>query len=300
MPDFDLTAQGFRLSPCFSQTDEEPDFPNTLAMREPSENGKLNLNICYPFTEATAQKLNDQKHLSDRIVRIGKYFAVHGCSCFRHCPVCGRLNLHGGDSWDIYSPTLFPPGPTKNLSWKNSARSEKEEEAHRRGEYDAEECLFCGELTYAHDNYMYMQSKLKEQAPSFIKEITDETIAAIRGAKHIVLLGYSLPPDDTIWRSIMSAMTANKTTQRPYCSVVCGITGPKKWLYDDELETFIKSSRPQDILAIKNAQDVFGKQLVRAYAGGIPQVFENGAEDAIRDLFYAPSWIPQDIYLRKK
>jgi len=24
MPDFDLTAQGFRLSPCFSQTDEEP------------------------------------------------------------------------------------------------------------------------------------------------------------------------------------------------------------------------------------------------------------------------------------
>ncbi len=277
------------------------DFPNTLAMREPKENGEqdnLDLNIWYPVTEAAAQKLNNPKHLSDRTVKLGKYYAVHGCSCFRRCPVCGRLSLHGGDSWDLYSPTIFSPGLTKNLSWGNAARSEKEKEAHHRGEYDAEECLFCGELTYAHDNYMYMQTKLKGQAPSFIKEITDETIAAIRGAKHIVLLGYSLPPDDAIWRSVMTAMTANHR-QRPYCSVVCGRTGPQKWLYGEELTRYMASPVHGDIKPIVNAQDVFGKEQVRAYTGGIPQVFRDGDEDAVRDLLYAPEWIPKNVFLRR-
>lgn len=281
------------------------DFPNTLAMREPVEkNEKLNEKIWYPISEAAVQKLNNPGHLSDRTIRLGKYYAVHGCSCFRHCPVCGRLNVHSGDSWDLYSGSVFPPGPTKNLSWGIQARSQLEAEAYRRGEYDALQCHFCGNLTYAGDNCMFMQSKLKTSSPSFIKEITDEAIAAITNAKHIVLLGYSLPPDDAIWSAVLSAMTAGNREHGPYCSVVCGYTGPKKWLRGNELDEYMKTAGTHDnqdgsgLVPIQNAIDVFGHDWVRAYTGGIPEVFENGSEAAIRELLYAPEWIPQKIFER--
>ena len=282
------------------------DFPNTLAMREPAEKkGEVNEKIWYPISEAAVQKLNAPGHLSDRTIRLGKYYAVHGCSCFRHCPVCGRLNLHSGDSWDLYSGSVFPPGPTQKLAWNIQARNAQEAEAHRRGEYDALKCHFCGNLTYADDNCMFMQSKLKTSSPSFIKEITDEAIAAITKAKHIVLLGYSLPPDDAIWGAVLSAMTAGNPDHAPYCSVVCGYTGPQKWLWGKELDEYIntvgkrKDKDVSGLIPIQNAIDVFGRDRVRAYTGGIPQVFENGTETAVRELLYAPEWIPQKIFERQ-
>lgn len=273
------------------------DFPNTVAMRKPAEQGEaLSDAIWYSFSEAAVQKLNDPNHLSDRTIKTGKYYAVHGSSLFRLCPVCGRLNMHGGDSWDMYSPTVFSPGPTKNLSWGCKPRTDAEKAAHRRGEYDAESCLFCGALTHAHDNYMFMQTKLKTESPSFIREITDEAISAIRGAKHIILLGYSLPPDDTIWRSILTAMTAEKSREL-YCSVVCGKGGPQKWLVGSELESYLSGNGAKND-AVKNALSIFNRERLRAYVGGIPQVFGDGSEETVRELIYGTDWIPKQIFNR--
>jgi len=273
------------------------DFPNTVAMRKPAEPGEeLSDSIWYPFSEVVVQKINDPGHLSDRTIKIGKYYAIHGSSLFRLCPVCGRLNMHSGDNWDMYSPTVFPPGLTKNLSWGCEPRTDAEKAARKKGEYDAESCLFCGALTHAHDNFMFMQTKLKTESPSFIKEISDEAISAIRGAKHIILLGYSLPPDDTIWRSILTAMTADKSREL-YCSVVCGTDGPQKWLSNGELEAYLNSDGVRND-AVKNALSIFGHDRLRAYAGGIPQVFGNGSEKAVCELIYGTGWIPEKIFNR--
>jgi hypothetical protein len=269
------------------------DFPNILAMRDPvDKDEELNLNFSFPVSEVSAQRLNDQRHLSDRIMRLGKFFFVHGSSNFRHCPRCGRLNLALGDSWDEKSPTLFAPGPTKALSWGIIPRSDKEREAHRRGEYDAMECLFCGELTHAKDNFMYMQTQLKGSAPSFIKEITDEALSDLPSVKHIVLLGYRLPPDDTIWSATMFALLNRNKNRKVYCSVVCGYEGPDKWLYGDEVLEVVHKYRHTDkenamgAGAIDNALNIFGKEYVRAYIGGIPLVFHNGDKAWIRELMY--------------
>ena len=103
---------------------------------------------------------------------------------------------------------------------------------------------------------------------------------------------------------MLSAMTAGNREHGPYCSVVCGYNGPKKWLRGNELDEYMRTAGThgnQDgsgLVPIQNAIDVFKHDRVRAYTGGIPEVFENGSEAAIRELLYAPEWIPQKIFER--
>ncbi len=276
------------------------DFPNTLAMRplsdeEHPEEGDLHNKLWYPVTASVAQRINDEKHQSDRVVRIGKYYFVHGSCNFRQCPRCGRLSLNLGDSWNENSPTLFPPGPTKAFSWDIIPRTEAEREAHRRGEYDAMECLFCGQMTHAQDNFMHTQTHFKGQSPSFIKEITDEALASLTCVRHVVLLGYRFPPDDTIWTSNFIAMLNRHKGRETYCSVICGYDGSDNWKYGAELEAHLnrynkyKSDGKYGIEPILNAVNLFGKEHVRAYTGGIPQVFHHGDKAWIREMLYPSS-----------
>ncbi len=273
------------------------DFPNTVGMHtladDDGEIPTLKRDISYPFTEAVVQKINDECHVSDRVARVGKYYFVHGSSNFRHCPRCGRLNLFLGDSWDENSPTLYPPGVIAPFSWNVQARTDAEKKARARGEYDALECLFCGQMTYAQHNFMHMQTHFKGQSPSFLKEITDEALAGVTGVKHVVLLGYRFPTDDTVWASNFRAMLSAEHGRKVYCSVVVGHRGPDKWLYGEELKEY---RRKHDVKedgfgteAIENAIAIFGEDHVRAYPGGIPQVFHDGDKDTIREMLYPTS-----------
>lgn len=269
------------------------DFPNTLGMYgiADDEEERLSPNIWYPMTEATVQ-VNNGRHKTNRLIRIGKYYFVHGSSNFRHCPKCGRLNLYLGDCWKEGSPSLFPSGLSAPFKWQNKPRDEEEEEAFSQGKYDAKKCLFCGQMTYAQDNFQLMQTLLKGTVPSFIKEITDEALAALSGARHVVLLGYSLPLDDAIWGSLLTAMIQRSRGKRPvYCSVVNGCQGPDRWLYGEDLKQYVENAKEKlrgdyGIRAIENAQAVFGKENVRAYTGGIPRIFHNGDEAVIREMMY--------------
>ena len=272
------------------------DFPNNLAMREPAEfpGGDLMPNIWYPANEGSVQRLNDSRHTQDRILRIGKYYSVHGFSNTRLCPYCKKLNIHVGDSWGDESMTLFPPGIIQDFSWGARARTGTEEQARERGVSDALQCAFCGHITEAKDNYMVMQTSFKGGNPAFIEEITAEALAMLQGTRHIVLLGYSLPPDDAIWRSILSAMKERKD-RKVYCSVVCGHDGPDRWLRGDELQNHVNENKQEDkqgAKAIQNAIDVFGLENVRAYTAGIPDVFKMGDKKVIKDLLYPhfPGW----------
>ena len=75
---------------------------------------------------------------------------------------------------------------------------------------------------------------------------------------------------------------------------MCGFKGECKWMHGDELDAYCKHFEKDDhkedfgYSAIKNATDVFGKNNVRAYTGGIPQVWENGI-DSVREMLY-PKW----------
>ena len=276
------------------------DFPNTLGMHTLADNDSeipgLKRDISFPFTEAVVQKINDECHVSDRVARVGKYYFVHGSSNFRHCPRCGRLNLFLGDCWDENTTTLYPPGVIEPFAWSVQARTDAERETRKHGEYDALECLFCGQMTYAQHNFMHMQTHFKGQSPSFLKEITDEALAGVTGARHVVLLGYRFPTDDTIWTSNFRAMLAGSMDKTVFCSVVVGHKGPDKWLYGAELKEYRRAHDVKEdgfgTEAIENAIRIFGEEQVRAYTGGIPQAFHNGDKETIREMLYptAATW----------
>lgn len=270
------------------------NFPTTVGMRKPADpsDKRLDPNVWFPCTEAVAQNINAKKHLDERAFRLGMYSPVHGMSNFRHCPVCGRLNMYLGDSWDECSKTLFTNGITEKLTNGQLPRTVREDEARKRGEYDALECHFCGAMTHAYDNFMFMQTQLKCPAPSFIKEITDDALSQIAGAKHIVLLGYSLPLDDAIWGSLLTTMSRRQKGEKLYCSTVLyAPKAPERWLAGDELKKFIASQSAskegrEHVRGVENALTVFGKDCVRAYMAGVPSVFGAGMEEDVRKLMF--------------
>ena len=270
------------------------NFPNSVGMRKPSDEGEeLSSDIWFPCTEDVAQNVNNLGYTDNRVFRIGKYFPVHGMSVTRHCPKCGRLNLYMGDTWDENSTTIFPNGIIAPFKWGQQPRTEQEKAAHKCGEYDALECHFCGALTHSYDNFMFMQTQLKQKPPSLIREATDEALADITHAKHIVLLGYSMPLDDAIWGSLLSMMSQRKDGERLYCSVVAthDPDGPKGWLYGKVLDDYLNSKNElvkdkEKVRAINNAITVFGKENVRVYVQGIPSVFGSGGIEDVRNLLY--------------
>ena len=137
------------------------NFPNSVGMRKPTDgNESPSPDIWFPCTEAVAQNVNNPNYTDNRIFRLGKYFPVHGMSVTRHCPKCGRLNLYMGDTWNENSATLFPNGIIEPFKWGQNPRTEQETAAHKRGEYDALECHFCGALTHSYDNFKFMQTQL--------------------------------------------------------------------------------------------------------------------------------------------
>ena len=271
------------------------NFPNSVGMRKPAdkEGDPLSPDIWFPCTEAVAQNVNNPKYSDNRIFRLGMYYPVHGMSTTRHCPKCGRLNLYLGDTWNENSETLFPNGIINPFNWGQKPRTSKERAAHGRGEYDALECHFCGELTYAYDNFMFMQTQLKRLPPSFIKETTDDALAVISKARHVVLLGYSMPLDDAIWGSLLTMASRRKNGEAVFCSVVATYDpgGPDEWLYGKKLDDYLTekgklTADREKVRAIKNAVSVFGKENVRAYVRGIPDVFGEGTVDNVRNLLY--------------
>ena len=236
----------------------------------------------FPMNESAAQRLNDCHHSASDRIRLTKFLLPHGCLWWRECPSCGKLSSYHGDTWEPDSLTLIPPPPLRAfVTQEGDYPRQKERCAWAQGEVDARECVHCGILTYAHHTPIRMQSNFKGTAPPFLAEIERDLRVLVEDADHVVFMGYSLPRDDVDYRAFFAARRGRSGTDGVRCSVVVGTDGERRWLYPSELP------RDRDRESTLNAAcEIFGRENVRYYGGGIPNVFMDGdrVTDTAMDL----------------
>lgn len=265
--------------------------------------------VWYPFNETVVQRINDPDHLASRRVRVGKFYFPHGCAGWRECPNCGKLTMYLGDAWGTDTTTLFPPLPLPSLRFDYQSKSKEEEVAHKiHGKSDTIQCTFCGTLTEAQHVPLIMQSNFKGEHPSFIEEIQRDMRVSLESTKHVVLMGYSLPSDDVIYRSLLSAR--KNRGDGIFCSVV-GMSDLKKdeWVNHENIDKYLEeltSNNPQDpfIRTINSVIQIFGKEHARFYGGGIPNVFLDNtgtaaSKEKVKDILYPSNIFPDNLVYRK-
>ena len=232
----------------------------------------------YPMNESVAQRLNDADHGAADRIRITKFLFPHGCLWWRECPDCGKLSSHMGDEWEVESPTLIPPPPLRAFVPPDTFHHRKPEEAEAwdEGRVDARACVHCGTLTSAYDTQLIMQSNFKRSPPPFIEEIERDLRVLVQQADHIVFMGYSLPRDDVEYRAFFAARRQRKESRPVKCSVVVGQHADyRRWRRFSDIKLSDLDERERNTL--KTAREIFEKENVYFYGGGIPDVFmENG------------------------
>ncbi len=246
----------------------------------------------YPLNEAAAQRLNEPETASSFRVRLTKFLFPHGSLCWRECPDCGKLSAYHGDRWDRYAAGLFPPPPLQAFELRACPDWIKGEErtAREAGKVDARGCLHCGTLTYAHHTQIVMQSSFKSQPPSFIEEIDRDLRATMMQAEHIILMGYSLPPDDVTYRAFFSARHQRGDNRAPVrCTVVDKDDANPNWYGPTELKTRSFRGKDGKNPPVNAARDIFGEDNVRFYGGGVPNVFLD-SEGTVTDATLEQLW----------
>ena len=228
-----------------------------------------------------------------------KIFFPHGSPNLKICPCCGKTTLYQGNKLDVSSASLYPPFFFRKLTWGcyhadvpfGADDSYSEKKKFEDGELDNIQCRHCGRSIRMCDTEMVMQSGLKTSPSYLLQRISHNVDNAVMKANHIVLMGYSLPPDDGAGVAELQARTTREGDDgKVYCSVVGFVEGvANRWLYADELDKFIIDNQDADgIKPILNARRIFGREQVRANMVGIPDVFES--EDAIREMLYPSVW----------
>lgn len=252
------------------------DFATFFGIKKIGENKDVVDSVWYPYNEPVAQRLNSHNE-GHSVARIGKFYYPHGNVNFRECPSCGKLNISFGSEWNYFSKSLFAEPPFGK-------------------EGGEQPCEFCGYKLKPHNNALIFQTSFKGGHAPFLEEIQRDMKVCVQNARHVVLLGYTLPADDLVWRTALTA----KMNGEKYCSVVVGYRGPDKWLYGNELNSYI-SDHDNDsdrdcfgVAAIKNAIQVFGEDKVRAYTAGIPQVWADGKE-AVLEMLYPKEFFKENI-----
>ncbi len=242
--------------------------------------------VWQPMNASSARQLNDRDHGSDVRVRVSKYLFPHGSMWWRECPSCGKLSSYQGDEWTLNSATVLLPPPLRAFtggvefeSWlhddPDDARTERD--PWDRGEIDARACVHCKALTYAQHAPLVMQTNFKTPPPPFIEEIQREMRVVVQKADHIVLLGYSLPPDDVTYRAFFAARARGKgTDELVRCSVVDKVEGCEgRWLYEADIDALARRTGELPH-GVTSARALFGTENVRFFGGGVPQAFMDG------------------------
>jgi hypothetical protein len=232
----------------------------------------------FPMNEAAVQRVNERDAHAAHKVRLTKILFPHGCLCWRECPDCGKLSAYHGDKWDLASAGLLPPPPLLAFDVEQCSDrvTEPEKEAREEGKVDARACLHCGTLSYANHTQVVMQSSFKAQPPSFIQEIQRDLQATIMRATHIIFMGYSLPLDDVTYRALFAARSQRERPAHVKCTVVRKDDDNPGWYGPAELGMMKLGDTVEK--TVEAARELFGKDHLRFYGGGIPEVFLDGGQ----------------------
>jgi len=95
--------------------------------------------------------------------------------------------------------------------------------------------------------------------------IQSEINACLENTKHIIFMGFSLPSDDLVWRSILLARKGDVKV-----SVVLGTGGPNRWQTGSSASEIIGGKEEEN----KRFFDLFGPTGLRFNTHGIPNVFD--------------------------
>ena len=291
-----VNHDGFYLSKTSQKMEQWVDFGVPSKSRKISTENKDRLSGQYSYSqdETSVFRGNECKNPGSPIGRIGPFFFAHGCSNWRECPSCGRMMYYLGDEWGYKSRHANPPFPVPLFNNNDFCRTEKEGLWKNALRYDSLECISCGAETVASDTPMIMQTMIKGIPTSFLDEVQRESRVLLRKARHVVLFGYQLPPDDILWQEAFAEAIRcrQNSDNKAYCTVVVGHMGEKRWLKGDEMMDYAekhryeKDARAYGASAIVNAVSIFGKQNVRAWCGGIPDVFGEGNEANVKEILY--------------
>ena len=219
-----------------------------------------------------------------------KMYFPHGMSNFKICPCCGKTTLYQGNKLADDSVSLFPPFFFKSISWEceqvediSGIEVNGESCKWESGELDYIQCQNCGRAIRMCDTEMVMQSGLKSLPSYLLQRIAHNVDNAVMSARHIVLMGYSLPPDDGAWVAELQSRTTRKN-EGALCSIVDFVKGePEGWFYGEEARTYC-----QMCPVIEKAWGIFGKANVRVNLGGIPAVFMN--KKVVFEMLYPQKW----------
>ena len=151
----------------------------------------------------------------------------HGSPNIKICHCCGMSTLYQGNELNWDSESLFPPFFMTELAWNAKAADQVEwtgeQYAESRkwdeGELDYIQCRNCGQGIRMCDTEILVQSGLKMSPSWLLQRVAHDIDAEIMKVRHIILLGYSLPPDDAIWVAELKARK-QRINEEVYCSLV--------------------------------------------------------------------------------
>ena len=148
---------------------------------------------------------------------------------------------------------------------------------------DWRKCIHCRMPTEQHHTPMQMQSNFKSPPPPFLDEIQRDMRVVVGNADHVIVMGYSLPPDDVDYRAFFAAhrrRDSDRSNDPVKCSIVVGSTKDHRWLgpsdWRKQLDEMKLGETPRTTL--EAARNLFGEGNVRFYGGGTPQVWMDGGD----------------------
>lgn len=203
------------------------DFGTVIgSLRKDHSNGEPK--VWYQGHESIAQRVNDNDY-PNRVMRVGKYLFPHGSSAFRICPVCKKTNFVVRGINENYT-NYYGPGilPEFNNFYESGLLTDDEIEAFKKGKFDSVQCYECGNITRSIDTPLILQSAIKGKKPPLLEEAVNEMSVLIKKADHLIFNGYSLPPDDTIYRSMILSAIADRDPKKKLLITVVN--------YDEDLQ----------------------------------------------------------------
>ncbi len=292
--------------------------------------------LAFMMNEQACRAVNNVEYIKtkggrdpQRILRIGKMLFPHGGFSWRQCPRCGKIfcNLGPKFSKDKYplgafGPDIIPGIPPK---YPQEIMTSEEKACHTEGEFGAIECIFCGEITRPHNTPLTLQSAIKGERHFILDGIYREMGLLFQNSSHLLLIGYSLPPDDFLYRCYLQSARASK--QDLYVSVVdydYTLAHKKdevknerrkhvselldgRWLYGHKILDYLEISKKHAgccpsmrkhlepiIKTLSNMLEVFNYEQMRLSVSGFPDVILGEKDEVdpalVKDLLYPTHW----------